>query len=251
MIVYYNGEFLPKEKVNIPISSAGFQYGFGFFTTLKYTEEKFWYLSDHIQRLSTSLNTFGMEKLTINFKKNLKLLIEKNSLNDARIKIMAFKNRGTSVLIIPQPLIINQAPKALVCQLSNRGNNQFYRHKSMNYLENIHDKDVLQATAFDDYLYYDSAGNVLEATTSNIFFIKDKQLYTPDLKLPILNGIIRKQLISKNTVIQKRLKIETLEQFDSCFLTNSIHEMVPIKSICYIGNTIHFNHEKLEISLLH
>ena len=60
MIAFFEEKFLNEDKIKISPFSSGFQYGKGFFTTLKYQNKTAIYLEDHLNRLQYSLSTYKM-----------------------------------------------------------------------------------------------------------------------------------------------------------------------------------------------
>ena len=83
---------------------------------------------------------------------------------------------------------------------------------------------------------FDEKGNITEATTSNIWIIKNKNIYTPPLKKNILPGVTRKKIfeiakILKIKAKEKEIKIDSLIDVDGVFLTNSSSLLVMAKKI--------------------
>ena len=97
-------------------------------------------------------------------------------------------------------------------------------------------KHEAEAKGFTDSLMLDHEGNVAEATGANIFF-KNKvgELHTPTPD-SFLDGITRREVIkiakSKGiTVIERKIKLEELEEFVGCFLTGTAAEVTPVSQI--------------------
>ena len=96
-------------------------------------------------------------------------------------------------------------------------------------------KQFAEEKGYNDALMLDYRGYVAEGTGANIFFIKDKNIYTP---IPdcFLNGITRQTVIElvKNKdfkLIEKHIFPNEIHQFDEAFLTGTAAEITPIKSI--------------------
>ena len=70
--------------------------------------------------------------------------------------------------------------------------------------------------------------NIVEALSSNLFFVKDKYIYTPPLSSGCLNGIMRSKIIeiakslNYNLIDNLPLNINNLINADEIFLTNAI-----------------------------
>ena len=54
-----------------------------------------------------------------------------------------------------------------------------------------------KSQGFDEALLLNRRGHIFEASRANIFWVKDKVLYTPPLSSGCLNGITRQQVINK------------------------------------------------------
>jgi 4-amino-4-deoxychorismate lyase len=70
-------------------------------------------------------------------------------------------------------------------------------------------------------------GDVIEGTMSNIFWLKDNQLFTSDLSQEGINGCVRRWVIQrqheiKPVKIKKGAKLDQLLNSDGVFLTNSL-----------------------------
>ena len=96
-------------------------------------------------------------------------------------------------------------------------------------------KHEAEKEGFDDALMLDYRGFVAEATGANIFFIKNKKLYTP---IPdcFLNGITRQTVIDiakklNIDVEEDHYKLNFLEDCDEVFLTGTAVEITPVNSI--------------------
>ena len=91
-----------------------------------------------------------------------------------------------------------------------------------------------RAQGFDEALLLNRSGNIFEASRANIFWIKDRVLYTPPLSSGCLNGITRQQVIKqagdlKIPVKERNLTPEILKKADAAFLTNSLIGIKPIE----------------------
>ena len=158
-------------------------------------------------------------------------------MDEARVKIILFEeDEKTKTLIFCRELNQNNIPISLKCNFQDRGYNEIYHHKTLNYLENVFYRQEIQKTNFNDYLYISSDNKILETSIHNIFFIKNKTIYTPKKKLPILLGIIRDKIINNKyiKVIEIDLFPEDLSNFDAVFVTNSIQGIIPVTKIAQV-----------------
>jgi len=250
MIVFHKNKFVDEKDVKISINSPGFQYGMGFFTSLKYCNCIVNYLDFHCERLYNSCKTFQIEFEKIDIYSTITELVKLNKLTEARIKIIIYvdEDKKGKYLIIPQQLAIHNSPKDILAVQANRGSNKLYQHKSLNYFENMFNKINCDKSKYDDFVLFNENGIILEAVTSNIFFMKNNMLITPKGSLPILEGIIRKVILGLDSIdsIESQINIAEISNYESCFLTNSIQGIIPIKSITYKDKRTIFNYKKID-----
>jgi len=84
-------------------------------------------------------------------------------------------------------------------------------------------------------LMVDEQGNIIEGTMSNVFYVSDNVLFTPDLSQCGIEGIIRNLILEyasmnnlKYTV--KKVSVDELKNADEIFVTNSIIGLWPVNA---------------------
>ncbi len=87
------------------------------------------------------------------------------------------------------------------------------------------------ASKWNDALICNTAGNVIESTIANIFWIKDKTIYTSPLADGCVAGVMRRRILETITVKEKSLTIGELLNADEVFLTNAIRRMRWVSNI--------------------
>jgi branched-chain amino acid aminotransferase len=108
--------------------------------------------------------------------------------------------------------------------------------KSGNYLNNILGVSESIELGADDCLMLNPAGNVTEASNSNIFFVIDGELVTPGAESGILRGITKAaiQRLSADagfTVHEASIPAEDLKRVTECFVTSATREAMPVSGI--------------------
>lgn len=89
---------------------------------------------------------------------------------------------------------------------------------------------------FDNALVLDMLGNVAETGSSNIFMVKDGQVYTPAANGTFLSGITRARTIALLAeegvqVIEKTLSVREFMEADEIFSTGNHSKVVPVTRI--------------------
>lgn len=96
-------------------------------------------------------------------------------------------------------------------------------------------KQEAESRGYDDALMLDWKGQVAEATGANIFFIIDNEIHTP---VPdcFLDGITRRTVIEIAKaqglkIIERKIEIDELSDFEQCFITGTAAEVTPVSEI--------------------
>ncbi|MBP2242609.1 4-amino-4-deoxychorismate lyase [Cytobacillus eiseniae] len=249
MFVYINGKVISEEEATISPFDHGYLYGLGLFETFRVYNGHPFLLDDHLERLNTSLEVLNI-KLRYEreeMRKILHLLLEKNQLQDAYIRLNVSAGVGEIGLQInpyckPNVIIFaKQLPKmdpiqekqAVVLNLKRNTPEGMERLKSHHYLNNILAKRELGDRTDCEGIFLTKEGYVAEGIVSNLFWINQDILYTPSIDTGILNGITRKlvmKLASRRgmTIEEGCFTVDDVKKADEVFITNSIQEMVPI-----------------------
>lgn len=101
-------------------------------------------------------------------------------------------------------------------------------HKTLNYGECILERRRAAARGFDEAVFLNSRGEVCEGSASNLFFVREGKLFTPERSCGLLPGIVREVLTERYDVTETRISAEDIDQFDECFLTNSLMGVMPV-----------------------
>ena len=231
--VFYDGEFIEKEKASLPIMTHAFLYGTGVFEGIRayYNKEEnqlyAFRVKEHFERLMRSAHVMYMENpFTLEgYCENLKELLKKNAYRqDVYIRPNLFKaaekigpgllNNKDSYLLFTLPMgdYIDTTKGLNVCVSNWRRNSDNAippRAKvSGAYANTALIKSDAQLSGFDDAIVLDENGRVTEGSAMNMFLVQNGKLVTSRTTDNILIGVTR------NTIIQlaKDLGIEVEER---------------------------------------
>jgi branched-chain amino acid aminotransferase len=255
-IAYLNTKFIPEEKAKVSILDRGFLYGDGAFETMRAYKGIIFHLEPHIDRLFNSLKMLriraGVNKTKI--QKIVYKLITKNKLKNAYVKIIVTRGRSSGLLIPSETrkgtLAIYALPyggcprdihergiKVFISRTRYNEKSKVAGKKTLNYLDNILCRYEAKKRKFDDAVFINTEGGVVEATSSNIFLVKNGKLFTPSLQSGCLPGITRNEVIRltkkflENRIKESFIKENALYSADEIFLTNSLAEIVPVAKV--------------------
>lgn len=108
--------------------------------------------------------------------------------------------------------------------------------KTLGYAEAVIAFNAAIAAGFDEALFLDTEGHVSEATTANVFAVRDGGLHTPPLTCGILAGITRELVLeiagrAKIPVAERVMQLEELYGATEVFVTSSIREVMPVTRV--------------------
>lgn len=243
-----NGQ--PSEEIHI--GDRGLAYGDGLFETIEISQGRLVYWQRHLDRL-----TDGCNKLSIPAPDGGQLFEEANRLLgpkcDGVLKIIITRGSGGRGYSFPDPVtparIITIHPKPnypstysshgismKICSSRLAVNPQIAGIKHLNRLEQVMGRAELNSAQEQEGLMLDYEGHPVEGIMSNIFWVTSGVLFTPDLTLCGVSGIIRAtviELAEKNEIPCRigRFTMDNLLSANEVFMTNSLIGIWPVRNL--------------------
>ena len=237
---YTNGKFIPSYKAKVSINDRSVHFSDAVYEVVAVYNYRMLFWKDHIDRLKSSLNAIDI-KFNMNFQSLLikcEELIKRNSLREGIVYIhisrgTAKRNHNWSNKIFPSLIIscshkktfdINAKKISLISHKDIRWSNCHI--KTVSLLPNVLLKQkALNKNAYE-CLMLDDQGYITEATTSNIWILKNNTLITTPLTSNILSGVTRKKLIELAKILNIKIcedKFKEIDVYkaDNVFITNS------------------------------
>jgi len=249
-IVYLNGKFINAAEATVPLLDYGFLYGYGLFETMRAYEGKIFRLEDHLRRLAEAAVTLGISIDVSEIGEAITEVLRANRLIEARVRLTVSRGAGPmtpkptacttpTIAVIAAPYepypeaIYKRGFHAVISDIRRNSGSPLAGLKTANYLENLLARGAARAAGADDAILLNERGELAEASTSNLFLVKDGNLRTPPVEAGILPGITRAvvlELAARLNIAahEGTLTIEELHQADEAFLTNSIMEIMPL-----------------------
>lgn len=116
--------------------------------------------------------------------------------------------------------------------------------KTGNYLNNVLGLREARAVGADEVLLLNLRGEITEASTSNVAFVRDGVVVTPPLAAGILEGITRGFLLTKVasaaglSVVEQVIKPVDLAGLSECFLLSSTRDVMPVRAVDAVNFTV-------------
>lgn len=251
-IIFLDGQFLPASEKLLSSLTPGIMKGRGVFETMRVYPFKIrqaWnykipQINDHFSRLSQGLKKLHLparfsKKQTIQV---ISELLKLNRLKSARARVVVWKDKGVlrqSVVVFAyHPISQKEYLKGFQATIhpnplphtTNSG------IKSIDYGFFLKAFERAKAKGFDEALIFNGEGELVEASRSNIFFLKENVLYTPDLLCGGLAGVTRGivlKLARRMGFKPKAVRAgpEDVLTAQEVFLTNSMIEIMPLTRI--------------------
>ena len=252
MYLYLNGQIVPKEEAAISPFDHGYLYGLGVFETFRTYNGHPFLITDHLTRLRK-----GMRELNIprpinetHLRKVIQDLLIKNNLSDAYCRLNVSAGVGeiglrtasydeeTIILFQKElpPSIPLREKEGIVLELRRNTPETKERLKSHHYLNNIAAKREIGSSMDQEGIFLTDKGFICEGITSNIFWIKEGELFTPSVDTGLLNGITRQFILFLAEELQLPVHtgsymIRELENAQEVFFTNSVQEIMPLNKL--------------------
>ena len=231
-------------------SSPAFLYGESVFTSSRARQGKLFFKRPHLERLFHAVEDYYLgqaldESQKLRIQKKIDDFLEDLDEHDYRVRIMVFsKNRPTllpasfdfndlELMCEATKLQVNNSPVSLMC-FQTPFSAHYPNIKMGSYMPLLRLKLLANREGADDALLVDNE-TIIEASTSNIFFLRNERIFSPNRFL--LNGVIKQSLENFMDVESREINLEALESFDGAFLTNSCNIVRPISSINKIKYT--------------
>ncbi|MSR17015.1 MAG: aminodeoxychorismate lyase [Methylococcaceae bacterium] len=229
-----NGEQLDT----IAIMDRGFQYGDGLFETIEVRANQPIFLEQHLKRLNTDSERLYLPKLDLDL---LRSEIHQLCQNAGNAVLKIIITRGSGGRGYRQPEVIQPTrilslhpfpdyPKsyyadgivARVCKTKLGLNPDLAGIKHLNRLEQIMARAEWNDTAIQEGIMLDFNERVIEGTMTNLFYVKNSELFTAPLNLCGISGIIRAWIFEQMPVMEHDFFIDDLRDADEIFVCNSV-----------------------------
>lgn len=245
-----NGRIVPKENASLSVGNGAFRYGYGLFETMLLRDGVIDLANYHWNRLFSGMRVlqFGISPLLTakSLEEQVLATARKNKLDSlCRVRVQVYAGDGglyelqktPNVLIECFPLDIETLrlnENGLVVGIAadlNKSVNKLSNLKSCNALIYALAANQAKENKWNDALILNTNNHVIESTISNIFWIRNNQVFTPPLSDGCIAGVMRQFLLEKIPVTEQHLDLSTLLDADEVFLSNSVRRIRWVKSI--------------------
>ena len=252
-IVFLNGKYLPMEEAKISPMDRGFLFGDGIYEMVPSYGGKLVGFGPHIARMQKGLAEINL-KLSMtqdDWRRVATDLIQKNG--SGNLGLYLHVSRGADVKrfhaypdnisptvfafafeIGPEPIADKNQVKLFKVNSSEDLRWKRCHIKSTSLLGNVMHFQQGQDAGVHETILYNAKGELTEASTCNVFVVKNEVVITPPLDNQLLPGITRSillDILGKDAVIaveERVIRMEEVRTADELWLTSSSKEIAPV-----------------------
>ena len=258
-IAFLNGEYMPLSEAKISPMDRGFLFGDGIYEVIPTYAGKAVGFKGHTSRMSQGLKAIEIANpyTADEWQDILSSLVEKNRafIESGNIGVYFHVSRGTDTkrfhaypkniaptvfgfafeIAKPQPTTKADAkPFKVALQQDKRW--QRCHIKSTSLLGNVMHYQAGVDAGVNETILYNNEGMITEASSCNVFMVKDGCIYTPPLNHELLPGITRAIAIEAFkqaglVVTETWFSKDELLNADEVWLTSSSKEVAPVVEV--------------------
>ncbi|HZU59798.1 MAG TPA: aminotransferase class IV [Solirubrobacteraceae bacterium] len=225
-----DGEIMLASAACIPATDEGLLRGDGVFEVIRIYDEGPFALDEHLQRLERSAS-------------NLRLPVDLEAVRADAHRLLAHAGSGPDHQLLR--IVITRGGRRLLLTESLPASPELIRLgsvtysptivldgiKSLSYAANMLASRLAREKGFDDALLVTPEGRVLEAPTSSIFWVKDREVLTPPLEDHILASITRRVVLEVAEARECACPLQDILDADEAFIASTTREVQPVSAI--------------------
>lgn len=237
---YFHGGIIDEKEASLSIHTMGVHRGFGVFDFFRMRNGEYCFIDDHLARFEKSQQFMQLSEMISKdeIREALDMLKDWNGYKDAGFKLILLGDGSESDVALKPLFYITQVdlsghkPPPLASVILHDYQREYPHIKTINYFtSNLLHRKRVSAGAID--VIYHHEGIVSEASRSNVFIVKDGQIFTP--KSGILEGVTRKHVMMLaqhfTQVEQTNISLEDFRNADEIFITSTLKEVLPIVEV--------------------
>lgn len=250
--VYLNGEFIPLSAAKISVLDRGFMFGDSVYELLPAYSRCLFRLAEHLARLQYSLDSVGIANPhdAVRWAKLLKTVVDKNVWSDQSVYLQVSRGVARRDQPFPSPPV---PPTVFIMSSELRGPTEQQRAAGLNVITREDFRwlrcDIKTTSLIANCLLRQEAveadcaevillrnGSVTEASSSNVFIVKDGIIIAPPKDNLILPGVTYDLVFELAKVNQlafevREISLAELYAADEIWLSSSIREVMPVTTV--------------------
>ncbi|MDQ7948308.1 MAG: aminotransferase class IV [Pedobacter sp.] len=244
--ILHNDNFYESTAAVVAANNRGFKFGDGIFESMRYCNGKLQFAVHHADRLKAGMKALKMDGYALMddyfLKQKVSELLKKNKFKgDVRFRLTIY--RDGEGLYTPQQNKVGYVLEGMEMAQKGYELNQkgliisVYDEltKPINKLSNFKTNNALlyvmaglyqKQHRLDEAMILNQNGFLCESTTSNVFVVYQKQIYTPALSEGCVAGVMRTVILQLTKthgipLIEAQISPEILNEAEEVFVTNA------------------------------
>ena len=247
-IAYLNGSWQPLQEARVSVLDRGFMFGDGVYEVIPVYQGKSFAEDEHLARLATSLKELHimMPRSEAEWRELFREAIERGDEDEAILYVQVtrgvagsrshvYEDSEPTVLITLSPRVKPSLDHRLSVVTKEDFRWSRGHIKSISLAANSLAKNEAISEGYDDAIFIRN-GKVTEASSSNVFVVKDGVVVTPIADNFLLHGITRAQVVAlakqHNIPFEERdISQEELLAADEVWVTATSIEVWPVQKV--------------------
>ncbi len=255
--IFINNKFYLRENAKVSVFDSGFLLGDGVWSGIRFHNNKFLFLNDHLKRLFDDAKKINL-KIHLTKKQLTKILMNTIKINKMKtdVHIRLVVSRGVKSTPYQDPAFTISKPTIVVIPEYKQPQETIYKKglilktvKTIRGPHNVQDPRINSLSKLnciiacieakkkkaDEALMFDINGNIATNNSTHFFYIKNNCVHTSTGKYCV-KGITRQKVIDlckKNQikVYEKNFKLKDVLNADEAFVTGTFANIIPVKKI--------------------
>jgi branched-chain amino acid aminotransferase len=239
--VWLDGALVDERAARVSAFDHGLLLGDGVFETLRVYRGRPFALEEHLQRLEQGVAAMRMAQPGADLGRAVREVVTANQLSEARVRITVTSGEGPPGLArgsAPGTVVVVALPlppwpptsTAVVSYVRRDEQSPLAGVKTTSLAESVMALVAARDAGADEALLLNTAGRLCEATTANVFVVRDGVAATPPAESGCLPGITRAHVLELGAT-ERALSPEDLFGADEAFLTSSTREIQPLVEV--------------------
>jgi len=250
--VWLNDDLVPVDQARVSVNDRGFQYGDGWFETVRAEEGKVYFLTEHLARLEASAAAFRLAfPRDLPWGARLSRLLAANGLDRSTARVKILLSRGMAgglglpaairpTLVIwarpyepPPPQEYAAGWPAVI--FPERRTTFIGRHKSLNYLFYLAARQYALDCGAREAIILEADGLVSEGAASSLVYLSQGRYCTPAAAsaLPGVTVAALSRALAREGLLLTEVPTTTAQllQADGVWLANALLGLMPVAAI--------------------
>lgn len=250
-LAYVNGCFCDPADAVISIDDRGFQYADGVYEVIVAHNGTPFKMAEHLSRLRRSLELIDLVvDDSVDFDSIIREGIKRAGHRDTMVYLQVtrgvqarshvYRDDLTPTIVAtfrPKPVVDDAVRAAGVPVVTvDDMRRKECEIKATALLPNVMALNRARRDGYHDAVFVSATGEVREATSSNVFAVRNGRLITPARSASILHGITRQYILecaarSDVTVVEAPLTVDELQTADEAFLSSTTIDILAITRV--------------------